>query len=239
MQALKRVGRSQIAQDVLGRLLARYLELVRRTNRFTFEPAEIYDRLAPMTPFIGAMWHGQHFMAPYLRRPQDRAASLVSKSRDGELNAIALHHLGIRAIRGSGARGRDQRSKGGAAALRAMLRAIEDGENMFLTADVPKVSRRCGEGIITLARMSGRPIVPVAVATSRRLEFRSWDRATIGLPFGRGAIVAGDPIQVDRACEEADAERARMAVQNELDRVNARAFAMVGRTDPGGRAPAA
>lgn len=239
MQALKHVGRSQAAQNVLGLLLARYLELVRATNRFAFEPPEIYDRLAPMTPFIGAMWHGQHFMAPYLRRPQDRAASLVSKSRDGELNAIALHHLGIRAIRGSGARGRDQRSKGGAAALRAMLRAIEDGENMFLTADVPKVARRCGEGIITLARMSGRPIVPVAVATSRRLDFRSWDKASIGLPFGRGAIVAGDPIQVDRACDERGAEQARLALQNELDRVNARAFAMVGRTDPGRRARAA
>ena len=43
-------------------------------------------------------------------------------------------------------------------------------------------------GIVTLARLSGRPIVPVALATSRRkvLE-KTWDKTTINLPFGRGA----------------------------------------------------
>ena len=232
MSRLKRVARTPFVQEGAGFLFARYLRLVRRTNRFTFEPSEIYEKLVPLTPFIGAMWHGQHFMAPYLRRPQDRAASLVSRSPDGELNAIALRHLGIRAVRGSGARGRDQRSKGGASALRSMLRALEDGDNMFLTADVPKIARRCGEGIVTLARMSGRPIVPVAVVTSRRIEFESWDRASIGLPFGRGAVVAGDPIWVARGATAAEAEGARLAVERELDRVHGRAFALVGRADP-------
>jgi hypothetical protein len=164
--------------------------------------------------------------------------SLVSRSSDGEFNAIALRHLGIRAIRGSGARGRDQRLKGGAPALRAMLHALDDGENMFLTADVPKIARRCGEGIVVLARLSGRPIVPVAVATSRRMEFDSWDRASIGLPFGRGAIVAGGPITVPRDADAEAAEDARLAVERELNRVNARACELVGRTDPGAREPA-
>ena len=235
MGVLRTIGRSRAMQEAGGLLLARYLGLVRATNSFTVDPSDIYGELLPVTPFIGAMWHGQHFMAPFLRRPQDRAASLVSKSRDGELNAIALRRLGIRPVRGSGARGRDQRSKGGAAALRAMLKALADGENVFLTADVPKIARRCGEGIVTLARMSGRPIVPVAVATSRRLEFDSWDRASIGLPFGRGAIVAGSAIRVARDADAGALEAARLAVEAELDRVNARACARVGRTDPGAR----
>lgn len=233
MKPLQRLGRSPFVQRRAGLLLARYLRLVQRTNRFVTEPADIYGVLEPMQPFIGAMWHGQHFMAPYLRRPQDRAASLVSKSRDGELNAVALHHLGIRAIRGSGARGRDQRLKGGAQALRDMLKALEGGENMFLTADVPKIARRCGEGIVTLGRMSGRPIVPVAVATSRRLLFSSWDRASLGLPFGRGAIVAGTPVTIARDAGPAEVEAGRVAIERELDRVNARACALVGLDDPG------
>ena len=232
MGVLKRLGRTRAAQESLGYLFARYLDLVQATNRFVHEPADIYRELGPLKPLIGAMWHGQHFMAPYLRRPEDRAVSLVSRSSDGEFNAIALRHLGVRAIRGSGARGRDQRLKGGAPALRAMLHALDDGENMFLTADVPKIARRCGEGIVVLARLSGRPIVPVAVATSRRMEFDSWDRASIGLPFGRGAMVAGDPIPIARDASEPEVERARLAVERELDRVHARAFALVGRTDP-------
>lgn len=233
MISLKRVGRARFVQEAIGRSFAGYLGAVRRTNRFVHEPADIYALLEPLQPFIGAMWHGQHFMAPFLRRPHDRAASLVSRSSDGELNAIALRHVGIRAIRGSGARGRDQRLKGGAEALRAMVRALEDGENMFLTADVPKIARLCGTGIVTLARMSGRPIVPVAVATSRRITFQSWDRASMGLPFGRGAIVAGAPLHVPRETDAAGLEAARLAVERELDRVHARAFALVGGSDPG------
>ena len=233
MALLKDLGRKPAVQETIGRTLAGYLKLVRSTNRFTIEPQGAYDTLTPLQPFIGAMWHGQHFMAPYLRRPQDRAASLVSRSSDGELNAIALRELGIRAIRGSGARGRDQRLKGGSSALRAMLQALQDGENMFLTADIPKIARICGTGVVLLARMSGRPIVPVAVATSRRLEFNSWDRASIGLPAGRGAIVAGEAVHVAHDADEATLEAARLAVEQGLDLVHERAFAIVGRTDPG------
>jgi lysophospholipid acyltransferase (LPLAT)-like uncharacterized protein len=230
---LKTITRSRPAQHGLGFVFARYLGLVRRTNRWLHEPEDIYGQLEPLQPFIGAMWHGQHFMAPFLRRPQDRAASLVSRSRDGEMNAVALHHLGIRAIRGSGARGRDQRLKGGAPALRSMLKALDGGDNMFLTADIPKIARRCGAGIITLARMSGRPIVPVAVVTGRKLDFDSWDRASLGLPLGRGAIVAGTPIWVERDADPDALEAHRAALERDLDRVHGRAYALVGRTDPG------
>ena len=90
----------------------RYLGLVRRTNRFVLDPPDAYDRIGPLMPVIAAMWHGQHFMVHFARRREDRAASLVSRSGDGELNAIALRHLGVRAIRGSGARGRDVRAEG-------------------------------------------------------------------------------------------------------------------------------
>ena len=34
-------------------------------------------------------------MIHFAKRPEDRAASLVSRSGDGEFNAIALRHLGV------------------------------------------------------------------------------------------------------------------------------------------------
>lgn len=233
MGILKRIGRSRAAGEAIGFLVARYLGLVRRTNRFVMEPPDAYDRIGPLQPVIAAMWHGQHFMIHFARRPQDRAASLVSRSRDGELNAVALRHLGVRAIRGSGARGRRTAAKGGASAMLAMLRALREGEMVVMTADVPKIARVCGEGIVALAQRSGRPIVPVAVVTSRRLSFRSWDRASVGLPFGRGAMVLGEPIRVAADAGPEAAEAARLAVQAELDRVHARAYALVGAEDPG------
>jgi lysophospholipid acyltransferase (LPLAT)-like uncharacterized protein len=230
---LKRITRRKAFRESAGYLAARYLGLVRRTNRFVLDPPDAYERIGPMMPVIAAVWHGQHLMVHFAKRREDRAASLVSRSADGELNAVALRHLGVRAIRGSGARGRDPRLKGGAPALRAMLRALGEGEIVVLTADVPKIARVCGWGIVTLARLSGRPIVPVAVATSRRVDFRSWDRASLGLPFGRGAAVLGDPIFVARDLDPASLEAARQAVEAGLDRVHERAYALVGSRDPG------
>ena len=235
MELLKRISRMKPARESAGFLMARYLDLVRRTNRFVTEPANIEASIAPLMPVIAAMWHGQHFMVHFAKRPQDRAASLVSRSGDGEINAVALRHVGVRAIRGSGARGRSVRAKGGISATRAMLRALEDGEMVVMTADIPKIARRCGEGIITLARLSGRPIVPVAVVTSRRIDFDSWDRASLGLPFGRGAMVIGDSIFVERDADSAALERARLAVEAGLDRVHERAYHLVGSRDPGAR----
>jgi lysophospholipid acyltransferase (LPLAT)-like uncharacterized protein len=233
MGLVKRITRSRAVQETLGFLVAGYLKFVQRTNRFVMEPADAYDRID--LPVIAAMWHGQHFMIPFARRPQDRAASLVSRSGDGEFNAIALRHLGVRAIRGSGARGRDIRKKGGAQAMRAMLRALADGEMVVMTADIPKISRICGQGIVTLAQLSGRPIVPVAVVTSRRIDFNSWDKASIGLPFGRGAMVLGEPIQVPRDADERTLEGLRKTVELQLDRVHERAYALVGSRDPGAK----
>ena len=230
MQWLKRLSRTRAVREMLGFGSARYLGLVRRTNRWVMEPENAYDRIGPMMPVIAAMWHGQHFMIHFAKRPQDRAASLVSRSGDGELNAIALRHLGVRAIRGSGARGRDVREKGGVAATREMV---------VLTADVPKIARVCGEGIVMLAKLSGRPIVPVAVVTSRRFVLRNWDRSTLGKPFGRGAMVLGEPVFVAADADERAVEEARGAVERELDRVHARAYALVGTTDPGAALKAA
>jgi lysophospholipid acyltransferase (LPLAT)-like uncharacterized protein len=225
--------KTKFAQEALGRSLAYYLRLVRRTNRFVVEPADIYERVRGELPLIIAMWHGQHVMIPFARPEWMPSCSLVSRHGDGGFNAVALRELGIGAIRGSGALGKKIREKGGASAFLAMVRRLAAGDTMVLTADVPKRARIVGPGIIALARASGRPIRAVAVVTSRRIDFNSWDRASIGLPFGRCAIVVGEPILVARDADEAAQESARLALQASLDDVHARGYALVGSRDPG------
>ena len=236
----KRILRHPAVQRVLGRLAAGYLRLVQATNRFEVHadaagPGAADGWIDAQVPLIAGMWHGQHIMMPFMRRPSDRVATIISKSPDGNINTIALEHLGVRVIRASGARGRDRatdtRAKGGAEGLRAMLRALKAGESVAFSADVPKVSRRCDAGILTLARFSGRPIVPAAVVTSRHLRFKSWDRACLGLPFGRGAVVLGAPIYVARDCAGEEFEALRRRLEAEMNRVHARAYALVGRAD--------
>lgn len=229
------IFKKPMVQEAAGRLLAGYLKLVRRTNRMIIEPEGVYEsKIRPDLPVIVAMWHGQHLMVPFGRPDWMKASSLVSRHGDGEFNAIALRELGISAIRGSGAHGRKVREKGGASAFFAMVRAIAQGNTMVLTADVPKVARVAGTGIVKLAQITGRPIHAVAVVTSRRYSARNWDATTIGLPFGRCGIVVGDAINVARDADEAAIEAARCAVETSLDAVHARAFAIVGRDDPAG-----
>ena len=74
--------------------------------------------------------------------------------------------------------------------------------------------------------MSGRPIYPVAVATSRYIELKSWDRSVLNLPFGRFAIAVGEPIRVAAAAGDAALEEARRLVETRLNATTERAYAI-------------
>jgi len=223
MAFLKRFARSRLVQTTTGIVAAEYLRLVWNTSRTVLEPADIYERLGPDLPVILAMWHGQHFMVPFIRRGYP-AKVLVSRHRDGEINAIAAARLGVGAIRGSGDTGGRFDLKGGVGAFQGMLATLQEGCSVALTADVPKVARVAGIGIIKLAQLSGRPILPVAVATSRRKVLDNWDRTAINLPFSRLAMVAGDPVTVPADPDGATLEASRQALERRLNRVSARAL---------------
>jgi lysophospholipid acyltransferase (LPLAT)-like uncharacterized protein len=219
-------------QRLAGELLAGWLRLVHATSRFVEEPQGLAPAIPIETPYIVAMWHGQHFLVPFMNRGGASYRILISRSSDGEINAVAARRLGLEVIRGSGAPGRKQAKllrKGGAAALRALIDTLASGINVGMTADIPRVGGVAGAGIVTLARLSGRPIVPVAVATSNLFRVGSWDRATINLPFSRGAFVIGSIITVPPDADEAEQEEKRQAVEAALDAVHARAYSLVGR----------
>lgn len=210
-----------------GALMARYLRFVWSCNRVTLEPPDLYERLQPDLPVIVTLWHGQHFLGPFMRRPEHRAAALVSWHRDADINAQAAERLGMETIRGSGDHGRRFDRKGGVRAFLAMRKALAEGCNVVVTADVPKVARIAGRGVVMLASRSGRPVYPVGIATSRRIELPSWDRSVINLPFGRSAIVLGEPVRVPRHADAAMLERCRQEVETSLNAATARAYAIV------------
>jgi lysophospholipid acyltransferase (LPLAT)-like uncharacterized protein len=228
MLVWKRLARSRSVQRATGVMAAEYLRLVWVTSRFVTEPADVYDRMIPHMPVILTMWHGQHFLMPFIRRPEHRGKVLISRHKDGEINAIAAERLGIETIRGSGAHGRDFARKGGAPAFMEMLSTLKDGLTVAMTADVPKISRVCGMGIIKLSQISGRPIVPVAIATSRRIELKNWDRSAVNLPLSRGAVVAGPLIQPP-GDNDAALEPVRLAVENALNAATRRAYDLADR----------
>ena len=229
---LRNVLRSSWFQRAVGFLAAEYLRLVWLTNRFGIDPPGVYDRVEAQMPVILAFWHGQHFLTPFVKTKQShRAKVLISLHRDGEFNAIAAERLGIETIRGSGDHGSAFHRKGGIGAFKEMVRALADGYNVALTADVPKRSRVAGLGIIMLARESGRPIMPFAMTTSRFIRLRNWDRTTINLPFGRGALVGIEEIYVPPDADAETMEKKRVQLEQILNEATRRAYARVGRPE--------
>jgi lysophospholipid acyltransferase (LPLAT)-like uncharacterized protein len=226
---LRNTLRSSWFQRAVGFLAAEYLRLVWVTNKFTFDPPHVYEMVEPRQPAIFAFWHGQHFLTPFIKTKEShRAKVLISRHRDGEFNAIAAERLGIGTIRGSGDHGSAFHRKGGVGAFKEMVRTLEENYNVAMTADVPKRSRVVGLGIIMLARESGRPIMPFAMATSRFIRLKNWDRTTINLPFGRGALVGIEEINVPPDADAATMEQLRQKLENILNEATRRAYARVG-----------
>jgi lysophospholipid acyltransferase (LPLAT)-like uncharacterized protein len=227
MRVWRDIGRQRWAKVTIGVIAAEYLRFVGLTTRFRLEPADIYARGEADMPIILAFWHGQHLLAPVARKIEHRVNMLVSRHHDGEINAIAAARLGVGTIRGSGNHGGGFVHKAGVAAFQSMLDSLAEGSSIALSADVPKVARVAGLGIVKLAQASGRPIYPSAMATSRRYVLDNWDRTTINLPFGRGAGVAAEPVRVAADADDAALEAARRLLEARLNEATRRAYEIV------------
>ena len=229
---LRNVLRSGWVQRAAGFLAAEFLRLVWLTNKFRFVPCDVYEIVEPQRPVILAFWHGQHFMTPFIKTKEIHATKvLISRHRDGEFNALAAERLGVGTIRGSGDHGSAFHRKGGVGAFMEMVRALEEGYNVALTADVPKRARVAGLGLIKLAKETGRPIMPFAMATSRFVQLKNWDRTTINLPFGRAAVVGIETIFVPPDADAETMERLRAKVEATLNETTQRAYAQIGRPE--------
>lgn len=228
MRFLRRITRTRGFKTAIGVAAAEYLRFVWKTNRLIVDPPNLYEIVEPDLPIIVGMWHGQHFMMPFLKTdlPQHRAKVLISRHHDGDINAIAAERLDVGTIRGSGDHGGRFDRKGGVGAFKSMMDALDRGYNVALTADVPKVSRIAGAGIVKLSEFSERPIYPVAIATSRRIELKNWDRSAINLPFGTIVIAAGEPIRVPPDADSATVEQFRSLLQERLNALTDRAYAL-------------
>lgn len=223
MQGHKRILGSDAVRRVLCWLGAQYIRLVHATGRWSVVRGDIPQALWERgEPFILCFWHGRLLMMPYCWNRRVAIHMLISQHRDGLIIARTVGHFGIRTIAGSSKRG-------GAGALRAMLKALQAGECVGITPDGPRGPRmRASEGIVSVARLAGVPIVPATFAVDRRHVLGSWDRFVVALPFARGVLAWGEPIRVPRDAEEADVEAARARVEDALNALTAEADALMG-----------
>jgi lysophospholipid acyltransferase (LPLAT)-like uncharacterized protein len=144
--------------------------------------------------YIYAFWH-ENMLLPAYHYGRADIQVLISTHADGQLIAEVCRRLGFGLVRGS-------TTRGGADALRQMLRASESS-HIAITPDGPRgPRRRVQPGMTYLAARTGLPIVPMGIGYDRPWRLRSWDRFALPRPGSRAVLVTGAPIPVP-----ADADR--------------------------------
>lgn len=179
------------------------------TMRFRVEDPKGLLSLQPDQPKIFAFWHNRILMMPYLYErfcPGRRMLMLVSRSRDGEFITRIMSRFGIDGVRGSS-------SKGGTGALREMVRELEKSfsRDIGITPDGPRGPKgKVQDGVLAVAKASGRPIIPVTTHLSRKWELPSWDRFQIPQPGSICRLVVGPLISAPKKAEEFDVIRRKL-----------------------------
>lgn len=221
---MKRILQSEAVRLFFCWLAALYIRLVYHTGRWTVIGGETPKRFWDEgKPFILGFWHGRLLMMPYCWDHQRTIFMLISQHRDGQLIARTVGHFGIKTAEGS-------TTRGGASALRTMVKALNQGDYVGITPDGPRGPRmRATEGIVNVARLSGVPVIPSAFGTARGRNLSTWDRFLVAWPFGRGVIVWGDPITVDRDANPEAQEKARLQIEDGLNAVTAEADRLTAR----------
>lgn len=163
-------------------------------------------------PVIFLFWHSRILPLAHLHR-NEGVVVLISEHRDGELIARLVQRRGFLTVRGSSTRG-------GARALRGMLRALRSGSDLAVTPDGPKgPPRHLKPGVLLAAQRSGAPLIPVAAGARRAWRLNSWDRFLVPWPLARIEVRYGAPIHVDRKLDEEGLQHLARQVEEELNRL--------------------
>lgn len=172
-----------------------------------------------------AFWHGS---APSLlvafsaRRPGTPVKLMVSRDPRGDCVALLGRWLGFEIVRGDA-------EHGGWRALHQIARDVHQGAVALISPDgggPPLVAR---VGAAALASAVRVPLIPVGADCRPSIfERHKWDYARNPLPFGRIAVVCGEPL-LFASFQDADSlENARQQLQEALNRAAREARSALG-----------
>jgi lysophospholipid acyltransferase (LPLAT)-like uncharacterized protein len=195
-------------------------QLLFRSCRLRFVGKEHEDRfLRAGEPICFAGFHQGMLYLPFHFRDRDGVV-MVSASRDGDLIAHTMARFGLRSARGSSKRG-------GAGALQAMIAEVNASRcSAGMIVDGPLGPAGVAKpGVLQLARDTGLPIVPGNWWARPHIEFGSWDRTIVPLPFARMVFAFEPAINVPPDATDDELERLRVDLTERLERARTTARA--------------
>jgi len=192
-----------------------------RTWRWNVDGLHHFDRIiATGRQPVMAFWHGRILPATYYFRRRGIVV-ITSENFDGEWIARIIMRFGYGTARGS-------TSRGAARALLQLKRGMEAGRPAGFTLDGPRgPAYKAQPGAIWLAKATGNPVLPFHLEAERHWDVPSWDRTQVPLPFTRIALAVGAPLEVPQDADDTAIETHRVALEQTLATLKARALDML------------
>jgi lysophospholipid acyltransferase (LPLAT)-like uncharacterized protein len=186
------------------------LRMLTATLRFEVEGPELLQAANARQTAIFVFWHNRLLLVPqiwhrYLAAGRLEGKAMTSTSGDGELIAQFLRRFHVGPVRGSATRR-------GTAALRELLGWLKRGHDVCITPDGSRGPiYELKPGVVTLAQLSGVPLLAIGIDYSRAWRLKGWDRFFIPQPFSKVTVRLGPlhPVQRTTNAEEFEVERLR------------------------------
>src|SRR3954469_2067230 len=190
---------------------------VAATIRFRYDDRSDFFNGPPRGPALYCFWHNRLALCTALyhryaqkHNPSVGVAGMVSASRDGAFLSAIFEAFNVQPVRGSS-------SRRGPQALLELTTWAERRCDIAFTPDGPRGPRYVVQpGVISLAQLTGLPIVPVSYSYKWKVALKSWDRFQIPLPFSRGLITLGAPLEVPREASDEQRESLRQRLEATL-----------------------
>lgn len=161
-------------------------------------------------------WHEFMQFFIYLRK-NCNLAMLLSRHSDANVLEKVAHQLGFGTVRGSTARG-------GATAIRQMMRKKGGDWQLTMTPDGPRGPRRkMAPGAVFLASKLGIPIVPLGVGYDRPFRMPTWDQFAIPRLFSRARSIAGPDIMVPPDLDRAGIDHYTQRIERLMNQLTGKA----------------
>jgi lysophospholipid acyltransferase (LPLAT)-like uncharacterized protein len=205
-------------QRVLAWLVFAAIRSVAMTLRYRVSDNSDYYKVKPTGPAIYCVWHNRLALCmiaywDFAHKWDDHTpgmAAMVSASKDGGFLAGILDCFRVEPVRGSS-------SRRGPQALLELTTWAGRGYDLAITPDGPRgPCYVVQEGVMSLAQLTGLPILPFSCNVDWKIKLKSWDRFQISLPFSRCEVAVAKPIRVPREATDAEREALRQELEKSL-----------------------
>jgi lysophospholipid acyltransferase (LPLAT)-like uncharacterized protein len=204
-------------QRALAWIIFALIRTVSATLRYKWNDRSGYITVPVPGPAIYCVWHNRlalcmpayfSYVKKHNRTPG--MAAMVSASKDGGFLTGILECFKVQPVRGSS-------SRRGPQALLELTTWAGRGYDLAITPDGPRGPLYVvQEGVMSLAQLTGFPIVPVSYHANWKIRVKSWDRFQIPLPFSRCEMIYEKPIFVPREATDAEREQLRLQLETAL-----------------------